>query len=146
MVRQTVIAYLCLLALNACSEKKVRFYREAELFKVLKELNIQEKSPFVFMVVRTNRCDLCTEVTRDLFNNNPRHTIALLDAPDTGFHPSVEHPGRSVKYKDLHFFESRGIDFSENYLFILDDGEIRYFNAVTRETKGQIAEKLEEMK
>lgn len=145
MVYKSVIYITTFFLFSNCSNlKKEIFHKEKEIISVFKELNIKKTNKFIFYVVRTSRCNLCNEVARDLFNNENKETILLMDMLDTSFKQLNVSSNKEVFVKNNIFFESRGIDFGENYIFFIENNKIINYIIISKETKMNIINEIQD--
>jgi hypothetical protein len=140
MVRKTIIITFIVTLLQFCSQtqKANQFYREKEILNIIAELGINNNDETLLLVVRTKRCDLCTDAARELFNQTKMNIVALIDADDSGFHSSSQNSNKLIVIKSDDFFESRGIDFGQNYLFLIKNNDIQNYSIVSNETKEHV--------
>jgi thioredoxin-related protein len=136
MVRKTV-KFIIISSLFVFCIKKVRFYKEKELAFVVDDLGINKYNSYSLLIVRTNKCDLCTEVAQRLFNKQNSRFVVITDNFDLRFRQSntIE---KIVIVKPNVYFERMGIDFAENYFFSIKNGEVVNFDVVSRQTENKI--------
>jgi thioredoxin-related protein len=136
MVRKTVI-FIIISSLFVFCFKKVQFYKEKELAFVVDDLGINKNNSYSLLIVRTNKCDLCTEVAQRLFNKQNSRFVVITDNFDLRFRQSntIE---KIVIVKPNVYFERMGIDFAENYFFSIKNGEVVNFDVVSRQTENKI--------
>lgn len=138
MVRKAVIAILLSFFLFSCSNKKETFTREKEVLSVLKEINQCKEKSFVFLVVRTTHCNLCTNAAKEIFIESQKDVVLLIDFHDSSLIASDNYNKKKMIIKPNIFFESRGIDFGENYLFLIKNNKIVNYSIVNRESKEDV--------
>jgi len=143
MVRKSVIKLLLLLLIvQSCSNKK-KFNRENEVLTLIDTLGINKEREFAFFLIRTSRCDLCTDVASEIFNSSKNESIALIDFNDISFQNERNNSPKKVIVKPNLYFEQRGVDFGDNYIFIIKNGKISDFRIIAKETKKEILELIE---
>lgn len=140
MVRKTIITCLIVILIYSCSNKERTFAREKDVLKVLEEINHADDEAFIFLIIRTTRCDLCTDAARQIFNESKSKIVLLIDSQDSSFIKTEHYKNKSVIVKPSIYFESRGIDFGENYMFVVKDSKVISFSSVSKETKSEILE------
>lgn len=144
MVRKSIIKILVvLLILQSCFSNKKKFYKENEILSVAKNIRVDKQGSFAFFLIRTSRCDLCTDAAREIFRSIKTESIALLDCSDSSFQNEIKYPNKDVIVKPSIYFEERGVDFGDNYLFFIKNGEISDYIKISKETKEDIVKLIE---
>jgi hypothetical protein len=119
--------------LQFCTNKKdIAFEKAEEVKTIVKSLTSSAKYTGNFLLMRVDRCNVCTDSTIAAVKKLPNgsNTIILADGYNKKINEICVMKNFYVIIKDHNYYQKKGVDFGDNYLFVFNNGEIQtFFNA-----------------